>query len=277
MTALSANKKRAVRNTHLLRQGRANAKVSTQFYEGGILTFRDNSGLEVGPASATAAHVLAGVANKKRLTPASPVEKIEFEYGHSEWFVHSGLDATMVGKNAFVVDDATVGPSTARATGIESYQKLVDGAANTATAETPIGMVYAPAQVVAVYYVPLAALTANDTDYATITVSKRTSAGASKTTVATLVTTVAGGSWTAFARKAFTLTATAADLIVASGSTLTFEIAKAGSGVAVPAGDLVVEFGSGTMVRVGRVEELETIEGTAGAWLSVGVFAGTDA
>lgn len=113
--------------------------------------------------------------------------------------------------------------------------KAQDGAANTTTAENVLGgAVFESGTLVDAYIFPDAALTANDTDYATITISKRDSAGANKTTVATLVTTVAGGSWVQFARKAFTLSGGGATTI-AAGAGFTFEIAKAGSGVQIPA------------------------------------------
>lgn len=128
-------------------------------------------------------------------------------------------------------------------------QRVVDAAAADATAETVVGYVpKAPganastAKVLRVYYLPGAALTAHDTDYATILVSKYTAAGASKTTVATITTKITGGSgnWTAFVPMEITLSATAANLILASGAILTYEVSKAGNGVALPAGKLVV-------------------------------------
>lgn len=128
-------------------------------------------------------------------------------------------------------------------------QRVVDAAANTATAETIVGFVpKAPganasrAKVLRVYYLPGGALTAHDTDYATITVSKYTAAGGSKTTVATITTAITGGSgdWVAFVPEEITLSATAANLILESGAILTYEVSKAGSGVALPAGKLVV-------------------------------------
>lgn len=128
-------------------------------------------------------------------------------------------------------------------------QRVVDAAASTATAETVVGFVpKAPganaslAKTLRVYYLPAAALTADDTNYATITVSKYTAAGASKTTVATVTTTITAGSgdWVAFVPEEITLSATAANLILESGAILTYEVSKAGTGVALPAGKLVV-------------------------------------
>ncbi len=128
-------------------------------------------------------------------------------------------------------------------------QRVVDAAASTTTAETVVGCIPQPpgggtnrAKVTRVYYVPGAALTAHDTDYATITVSKYTAAGGSKTTVASITTKITGGSgdWTAFVPVELTLSATAADLVLESEAVLTYEVAKAASGVAIPAGKIVV-------------------------------------
>lgn len=111
------------------------------------------------------------------------------------------------------------------------FTKAADGAAGTTTAETMIGRVSAAMPIGHMLYInPAAALTADDTNYATITVSKRT-AGASKTTVATAVTNVAGtGSWTAWSPVGFALTAA-----VSAADTLQIEVAKAASGVQLPA------------------------------------------
>jgi hypothetical protein len=127
--------------------------------------------------------------------------------------------------------------------------RVVDGAAGTTTSETVVGYVRkapggnaTPAKVLRVYYLPAASLTAHDTNYATITVSKYTAAGGSKTTVASATTAITGGTgnWTAFVPMEITLSATAANLILESGAILTYEVAKAASGVAIPAGKLVV-------------------------------------
>jgi hypothetical protein len=120
----------------------------------------------------------------------------------------------------------------------------IDAAANTATAEHAIGHSPAAGTVRSVKYVPTAALTADNTNYATITVWKRDSAGANQTKVAEVTTQITGsGNWTAFAPVALTLQA-AANIALAAGSSLTVQIAKAGSGVQVPAGTLVVEMTS---------------------------------
>lgn len=124
---------------------------------------------------------------------------------------------------------------------IVEIQKAADGAAATATSETVACGTRNGGRLIGVRYVPGAALTADNTNYATITVSKRDSAGGTKTTVASRTTQVTGsGSWTAFVPVELTLAA-AADILNAGG-TLTFEIAKAGTGVVVPAGTFELIF-----------------------------------
>lgn len=129
-----------------------------------------------------------------------------------------------------------------------------DAAAGTTTAETVVGCSIAnpanptgPSKVLRVYYVPAAGVTAHDSNYATITVSKYTAAGASKTTVATITTQTTGGGgsgdWTALVPMEITLSSTLANRIVEPKATLTYEIAKASSGVQLPAGKLVVVLG----------------------------------
>lgn len=114
-----------------------------------------------------------------------------------------------------------------------------DGAAGTTTAETAVAMSVQKGKLVKAYYVPAGAVTAHDTNYATITVSRYTAAGGSKTTVASITTKITGGSgnWTAFVPVEITL---ATDTALEAGACLTYEIAKAASGVQLPAGSLVL-------------------------------------
>lgn len=113
---------------------------------------------------------------------------------------------------------------------IIEYQRAADGAANTTTAETAIGFLYTATTLVAARIVPTAALTADNTNNAVFTLAKYTSAGATKTTVASLTTNVASGDWVAFAPKAMTLAGSGAPTI-AAGSSISLEVAKGGSGV----------------------------------------------
>ena len=114
----------------------------------------------------------------------------------------------------------------------------VDAMPGDATAETAAYW-YVPAhmvdgvEVVSVTVLPKSALTAHDTNNASILIDKTDGAGGARTNVATLTTNLASGNWVAFARKSATVTSTLADRTVAAGGAFTFEITKANSGVAV--------------------------------------------
>jgi hypothetical protein len=113
-----------------------------------------------------------------------------------------------------------------------------DGAASTATAETIIGMIgpSSGGNVGTVFFVPAAALTADNSNNAVITVFKRTAGGAA-VQVAAATTNVAGtGSWTQWKPVSIPVTAAA----VSASDALTYTITKNGTGVVVPAGQLNV-------------------------------------
>lgn len=121
----------------------------------------------------------------------------------------------------------------------EHLKTAADGAAGDATSEVPAGMARRASKVLAAYYVPAANLTAHDTNYATLVISKRAAGGGSKTTVASIATTTTGsGNWTAWVPVPLTLVS--AETSVTALSQLSFEITKAASGVAVPIGKLVI-------------------------------------
>lgn len=85
------------------------------------------------------------------------------------------------------------------------------------------------------------AITASDTLFATFNVYSRTSAGATQVLIGTLATTTAGsGSFAAFQSIAGSVTK--ANSIVPAGGTITFEILKASTGTAVPAGTVITLF-----------------------------------
>ena len=113
----------------------------------------------------------------------------------------------------------------------QAWQKsAADGAAATATAETPIGQCGAACTISAIRIVPQAALTGDNANNATILIQKRTGAGG-PTTVATITTTVANGNWVAFVPVNIPLTTAN----VLAGDVLTVTISKGGTGVVVPA------------------------------------------
>lgn len=117
-----------------------------------------------------------------------------------------------------------------------------DGMASTATSETYTGIVVPYAsRVKNIWYVATTGgITADNANYATVTISKRDSAAANQLTVATLTTTItSSGNVTQGAPKA--LVTTKANIDVSALSTFTFSIAKSGSGVIVRGGKFVIE------------------------------------
>jgi len=125
------------------------------------------------------------------------------------------------------------------------YSKAAaDGAAATTTAETDLNVPVPRAAVLrAVRLTPQgAAITADATNNATITVSKRDSTGGNLTTVATLTTNVAGlGGATLAQRATAAFVLTGANTRITAGSSLTFSIAKGGTGVVVPISMLSID------------------------------------
>jgi hypothetical protein len=123
-----------------------------------------------------------------------------------------------------------------------SFAKLAaDGAAATATSETAMGMISPAAggNVVAAYFVPQAALTADPTNNATLTIQKRTAGGAAVTIAQVTTTTAAGGTgnWTAWQPVPITVSASA---VANALDAITFNISKSGTGVVVPAGQILI-------------------------------------
>lgn len=91
-------------------------------------------------------------------------------------------------------------------------------------------------QIVSIKLIPKAALTANGTNYATLTFNKNDGAGGSATAVATALTT-ASTSWVAGTVVSLTVTESAKSLT--SGQMLYAAITKAAAGVVVPASTVV--------------------------------------
>ena len=123
----------------------------------------------------------------------------------------------------------------------QSVAKAADGMASTTTAETDLNICFNRlSRIKSVKYMPTGgALTADNTNNAAITVSKRDAAGANLTTVASETTNVASGNWVQRTLKSLTLTAANVDVV--AGGSCTFSIAKGGSGVVVPAGFFVID------------------------------------
>lgn len=123
----------------------------------------------------------------------------------------------------------------------QSVRFAADAAASTATAETVIAEFKAATTLSKVYLAPDAALTADNTNYATITIKVRDGAGGAASTVVALTTEITGsGDWTAFTKVDL---GTLANAVIPAGAVLTKTVAKAASGVQLPSHALVLEFG----------------------------------
>jgi hypothetical protein len=118
---------------------------------------------------------------------------------------------------------------------LEFVKAAADGAAATATAETLFARAPVAGRVLAAYYCPSAALTADASHYASLLLAKRDGAGGASAAVATKTT--ATGSWTAFVPVSL---GTITNGTLVAGDVLTAAITKTGNGVVVPSGTLVV-------------------------------------
>lgn len=94
-------------------------------------------------------------------------------------------------------------------------------------------------QITGVTFIPSAAITANATNYSVYTLTRYT-AGASGTTVATR--TWAATDSAAETPEAMTLSATAANLILATGDTLSVVKTVGASGLVIPDGALIISY-----------------------------------
>ena len=122
------------------------------------------------------------------------------------------------------------------------WKPAADGAASTATAETIFLAATRKFRVTSVKYLPSAALTADNTNNAVLTLRRRDADGTNAVSVATITTNIASGNWVQWVAKALVLSGTAANLVLAEGQCLTLEITKGGTGVVVPAGSLEIQY-----------------------------------
>lgn len=111
--------------------------------------------------------------------------------------------------------------------------QLTDAAtAGTNATETVVCYLTNKSRLIAAYIAAPAAVAADNTDYGTITVAKRT-AGGSATTIASGDSRAASlNGLTAFSPAALTNTATTANLDIAAGDAITVKLIKSGSGKA---------------------------------------------
>jgi hypothetical protein len=150
----------------------------------------------------------------------------------------SGLDADLldgVSSAAFEVDGLS--------NGIQWFKESADGLGSTATTERVVFTAPENITITDVFIEPAAALTASDTNYATITISRRDATGGNSVTVASETTQTAGsggtGSWTLFSSVSL---GTPSNTSISEGKKLTIEITKTGLGVALPVLVVQIEY-----------------------------------
>ena len=251
--------------------------ASTKIYAGALVAI-NASGYAV-PAASSVALVPIGRAEAQVDNSSGAAGALTVEVRQGMFFFENSAGGNAIansnfGQPAFVIDDQTVAltssagtraiagtilyvdsttgqvavlvapPMVAQAAlGQANYVKVAaDGAAGTATSETAFHRMTRPGKVLAVFFTPSAALTADNTNYATFDVKQRDGAGGGALAIASQPTTVAGGSLTAFVHKSLDTTALT-NTTLAAGAVLTFGIAKTGTGVVVPADVLTVVIG----------------------------------
>ena len=150
----------------------------------------------------------------------------------------SGLDADLldgVSSAAFEVDGLS--------NGIQWFKESADGVGTTATTERVVFTAPENITITDVFIEPAAAVAASDTNYATITVSRRDATGGNRVTVASRTTQTAGsggtGSWTLFSTVSL---GTPSNTSISEGRKLTVEVTKTGLGVSLPVLVLQIEY-----------------------------------
>jgi hypothetical protein len=114
------------------------------------------------------------------------------------------------------------------------YEFFVPGVAAGTAVEWPQFVVPLNATITSLIWVPGAAVTANGTNFATISIRNRGAAGSG--TVVAATRSYAATNSSAQVAETLTLSATATDLQPAAGDVLTISIAHSGSGLLIPAG-----------------------------------------
>jgi len=114
------------------------------------------------------------------------------------------------------------------------YEFTIVGVAAGTAIEWPLLVAPFNMLITAVKWVPNAAVTANGTNYATLSFRNRTTAGAGTAIPASRAYSATNSA--ALTSEAMTLSGTATDLNVAAGDVLTLGIAHTGTGLTIPPG-----------------------------------------
>lgn len=122
------------------------------------------------------------------------------------------------------------------------YAKLAaDGAAATATTNLTFNAARRACRIQRAFFVPEATLTADNTNFATIVLSKRTGGGAD-VVMASIATTIAApgsGNFAVGVAVPLVLSTVAGAIVMAANDSYRFGITKSGTGVVVPIGALI--------------------------------------
>jgi hypothetical protein len=150
----------------------------------------------------------------------------------------SGLDADLLdglSADAFAVSGLS--------TDARWFKESADLLPSTATSERVVFTAPEDVTITDVFLEPAAALTANDTSFATLLVSRRDATGGNRTTVASASTATSGsggtGSWSAFSAVSL---GPLSNTSLNEGEKLTIEVSKSGLGVSLPVLVLQVEY-----------------------------------
>jgi hypothetical protein len=128
---------------------------------------------------------------------------------------------------------------------VSFIKPAADGAANTVMLETPIFQTAVDITIQSIVFIPAAALTADNTNYAIFNIARRSTPVSEFDYVVRAQTTIpptapsSTGNFTQFVPVNFLPLAVTE---LAAGDQLTLEISKVGSGVVVPAGTLQIEY-----------------------------------
>lgn len=158
----------------------------------------------------------------------------------------AGFVANCVGSQSnFTGDKRAAARALIRKTYDIGVKAAVDGAAGTTTAGagTLCLPMSKPGRVIGAKFIPDAALTANDTNYATLQLEKRDGLGGAAVVVASRTTQITGGggNMAQLVNYPLVISTTVATTQFAAGAILTVSITKQGTGVAVPAGSWAVD------------------------------------
>jgi hypothetical protein len=150
----------------------------------------------------------------------------------------SGLDADLLDGQTSA-DFALAGETQ----GVQWFKESAEAAALTATSERAVFTAPEAVTITGILIEPAASLTADDTNYATITVARRDATGGNKATVRSLTTQTSGtggsGNWTAFSTISV---GSFSNTSLSAGQKITIEISKTGLGVAVPVVAVQVQY-----------------------------------